>query len=188
MKKHNALVTKEACLPFGFNCWQSSRPSSENIMNTDSFLSSAMWISKSLLSHRWLPATQIFRLSNLIQIPFFKLLSTLHVHSWYSDLSFRLWVFYVIECLENFFCFSLSLRTSPFRKRSVSVFSVGLPQTVCPFVSLRNDNILQQYIGTFLKTASPNLIQTCSSCRFEKFRIKRNPNRPSFNYPLDLTK
>ena len=85
------VVAKEAWLTFGFNCWQSSRPSLEHIyMNTGSFLSSALWISKSLLSH-WLPAIQIFRLSNLIHIPLFKLLSILHVHSWYSDLSLRQW-------------------------------------------------------------------------------------------------
>ena len=84
------VVTKEAWLPFGFNCWQSSRPSSEHIyMNTGSFLSSALWISKSLMSH-WLPAIQIFPLSNLIHIPLFKVLSILDVHSWYSDLSLRL--------------------------------------------------------------------------------------------------
>ena len=121
-------------------------------------------------------------------IPLFKLWSILQVHSWYSDLSLRLWVFDVTECLDNFVCFSLSSRTSPFRKRSVSFFSVGLPRAVCAFVSLRRNNILQQYIDTFLETASPNFIQTASSCRFEKFRIKRNPNRPSLDYPLDLTK
>ena len=69
-----------------------------------------------------------------------------------------------------------------------SFFSVGIPRTVCAFVSLRQDNILQQYIDTFLKTVSPNFIQTASFCRFEKFRIKRNPNRAPLDYPLDLTK
>ena len=142
-------------------------------MNTGSFLSSALWISKSLLSH-WLPAIQIFRLSNLIHIPLFKLLSISHVHSWYSDLSFRLLVFDVIECLDNFVCLSLSSRTSPFQKRSLSCFSVGPPaNSVCISKILRHDdNILQQYIDTFLAT-SPNVIETAYSCRFEKFRIKR---------------
>ena len=141
-------------------------------INTGSFLSSALWISKSLLLH-CLPAIQIFRLSNLIRIPLFKLLSVSHVHPWYSDLSFHVWVFGVIECLDNFVCFSLSSRTSPFQKRSVSFCSVGLPRTVCAFVSLRHDdNILKQYIDTFLVT-SPNFIQTASSCRSEKFRMKQ---------------
>ena len=140
------VVTKETWLLFGLNCWQSSRPSSEHIyMNTGSFLSSALWIFKSLMSH-WLPAIQIFRLSNLIHIPLFKLLSISHVHSWYSDLSFPLWLFDVIECLDNFVCFSLSSRTSPFRNRSESFFSLSLPRKVCAFVSLRHENILQHYI------------------------------------------
>ena len=87
---------------------------------------------------------------------------------------------YVNSCsakLQN--CFSLNLRTSPSRKRSVSFFSVGLLRTVCAFVSLKHNNILQQYINTIIETASPNFIQTASSCSFEKFRIKGNPNRPS---------
>ena len=86
---------------------------------------------------------------------------------WYSDLLLRLWVFDVTECLDNFVCFSLSLRTSPFWKHSVSFSSVGLPRTVCAFVSLRHDNILQQYIDMFLETALPNFIQT-TFCRFDK--------------------
>ena len=84
----------------------------------------------------WLAATQIFRLSNLILIPLFKLLSIFHVHSWYSYLPLRLWIFDVIECFENFAYFSLSSGTSSFRKRSVSFFSVGLRRTMCAFVSL----------------------------------------------------
>ena len=146
--------------------------------------------SKSLLSH-WYPATQILRLSNLLNIPLFKLLSTLHVHFWYSDVSLRLWgpwVFDVIQCLDNFLCFSLSSRTSPFRKHSVVFFSVGLPRTVCAFVSLTRNNIIEQYINTFLETLRPNVIQTAFYCCFEKFRIKRCPNCPSLDYPLDLTK
>ena len=91
-------------------------------------------------------------------------------------------------CLDNFLCFSLSSRTSPFRKHSVLFFSVGLPRTVCAFVSLTRDNIIEQYINTFLETPRPNVIQTASHCCFEKFRIKRYPNRPSLDHPLDLTK
>ena len=80
----------------------------------------------------------------------------------------------VIECLDNFVCFSLSSRTSPFQKRALSCFSVGPPaNSVCISKILRHDdNILQQYIDTFLAT-SPNFIETAYSCRFEKFRIKR---------------
>ena len=57
-----------------------------------------------------------------------------------------------------------------------------IPETLSVIVGL------QQYIDTFLKASSPNFIQTASSCRFEKFRIKRNPNRAPLDYPLDLTK
>ena len=123
-------------------------------------------------------ATQILRLSNLLNIALFKLLSILHVHSWYSDLSLRLWgpwFFDVIECLDNFLCFSMGSRTSPFRKHSVLFFSVGLPRTVCAFVSLT-------------RNAAANVIQSASYCCFEKFRIERYPNLPSLDYPIDLTK
>ena len=68
------------------------------------------------------------------------------VKRWYSDLLLRLWgpwVFDVIECLDNFLCFSLSSRTSPFRKHSVLFFSVGLPRAVCAFVSLTRDKWLK---------------------------------------------
>ena len=140
------VVTKETWLLFGFNCWQSSRPSSEHIyMNTGSFLSSALWIFKSLMSH-WLPAIQIFRLSNLIHIPLFKVLSILDVHSWYSDLSLRLCSIWRHWMSWQFRLFFLSSRTSPFRNRSESFFSLSLPRKVCAFVSLRHENILQHYI------------------------------------------
>ena len=108
------VVPKEAWVPFGFNCWQSSLPSSEEIFITGNSLCSALWKSKSLLSH-WLPATQILRLSNLIHVPLFKLLSILHVHSWHSDLLMRLWGPWSL----NFLCFSLSSPTSPLWKHSV---------------------------------------------------------------------
>ena len=86
------VAPKEAWVPFVFNFKQSSFPSSEEIFITVNSLCSALWKSKSLLSH-WLPATQILRLSNLIHILLFKLLSILHVHSWHydSDLSLGLW-------------------------------------------------------------------------------------------------
>ena len=48
--------------------------------------------------------------------------------------------------------------------------------------------MIEQYLNTFLETPRPNVIQTASYCCFEKFRIKRYPNRLSLDYPLDLTK
>ena len=126
------------------------------------------------------------RLSNLLNIPLFKLYT--YTPDIPIDLLLRLWsprVFDVIEGLDNFLCFSLSSRTSPFRKHSVLFFSVGLPRTVCAFVSLTRDNMIEQYINTFLETPRPNVIRTASYCCFE---IKRYPNRPSLDYPLDLTK
>ena len=98
------VVPKEAWVPFGFNCWQSFLPLSEEIFVTGNSLSSALWKSKSLLSHR-LPATQILRLSNLIHILLFKLLSILHVHSWHSDLSLRLWGPWSLNVLTISFVF-----------------------------------------------------------------------------------
>ena len=51
----------------------------------------------------------------------------------------------VLECLDNFLCFSLSSRTSHYENIQC-YFSVGLPRTVCAFVSLTLDSILQQYV------------------------------------------
>ena len=77
----------------------------------------------------------------------FKLLSILHVHSWV--LTFRFVMasmrFMVFKCLDNFLCFSLSSRTSHY-ENTQCYFSVGLPRTVCAFLSLTLDNILQQYV------------------------------------------
>ena len=78
--------------------------SSEEIFITGNSLCSALGKSKSLLSH-WLPATQILRLSNLIHILLFKLLSILHVHSWHSDLSLRLWGPWSLNVLTISFVF-----------------------------------------------------------------------------------
>ena len=138
------VVPKEAWVPFGFNCWQSSLPSSEEIFITGNSLCSALWKSKSLLSH-WLPATQILRLSNLIHILLFKLLSILHVHSWHSDLSLRLWGPWSLNVLTISFVF-LWVRGPAHYENTQCYFSVGLPRTVCAFVSLTLDNILQQYV------------------------------------------
>ena len=47
----------------------------------------------------------------------------------------------VIESLDNFLCFSLSSRISPFRKHSALFFSVGQPRTVCAFLTLTQEKI-----------------------------------------------
>ena len=75
-------VTKEAWLPFGFNCCHNRLVLHRNTLwsQAASCLPHCEY-PNSLLSH-WLPATQIFPLSNLKHIPLFKLLSMLHVHSW----------------------------------------------------------------------------------------------------------
>ena len=92
-------VTKESWVCFGLN-WNTS------CRQAASCFPYALWISKSLLWH-WLPAIEISGLSKLIYIPLLKVLSVLDVYSWYSDLSFRLWVFDVIaECLDNLVSFS----------------------------------------------------------------------------------
>ena len=93
----------------------------------------------------WLPATQILRLSNLIHILLFKLLSILHVHSWHSDLSLRLWGPWSLNVLTISFVF-LWVRGPAHYDNTQCYFSVGLPRTVCAFVSLTLDNILQQYV------------------------------------------
>ena len=57
----------------------------------------------------------------------------------------------VFECSDNFLCFSLCSRTSHYEntrgpahyENTQCYFSVGLPRTVCAFVSLTLDNILQ---------------------------------------------
>ena len=141
------VCLKEAWVPFGFNCWQLSLPSSEEIFITGNSLCSALWKSKSLLS-QWLPATQSLRLSKLIHIRLFKLLSILHVHSWHSDLSLRLWGPWSLNVLTISFVF-LWVRGPADHENTqcyFRAFSVGLPRTVCAFVSLTLDNILQQYV------------------------------------------
>ena len=72
----------------------------------------------------------------------------------------------------------MSSRTSLFRKHSELFFTVGLPRTVCAFVTLTRDYMIEQYINTFLETPRPNVIQTASYCCFEKIRTKRCLNRP----------
>ena len=59
MKRIVAVITvvpKETSVPFGFICWQSSLPSSEQFITGNS-LGSALWKSKSLLSN-WLSSNK----------------------------------------------------------------------------------------------------------------------------------
>ena len=128
------VVPKEGWVPFGFNCWQSSLPSSEEIFIPGNSLCSALWKSKSLLSH-WLPATQILRLSNLIHILLFELLSILHVQSWHSDLSLRLWGPWSLNVLTISFVF-LWVRRPAHYENTQYYFSVSLTRTavcICKF-------------------------------------------------------
>ena len=101
--------------------------------------------SKSLLSQWFIPATQFLRLSNLIHIRLFKLLSILHVHSWHSVFSLRRWGPWSLNVLKISFVF-LWVRGPAHLENTPCYFSVGLPRTVCAFVSLTLDNILQQYV------------------------------------------
>ena len=109
----------------------------------------------------------------LVNILLFKLLSLLHVHSCHC-------VYRVHESLMslNVLIISFEFADQPIPKTPVLFFTVGLPRTVCAFVSLTRDNIIEQYINTFLETPRPNVIETASYYCFEKFRIKRYPNRP----------
>ena len=73
------------------------------------------------------------------------LLSTLHVHSWHSDLSLRLWGPWSLNVLTIAFVF-LWVRGPAHYENTQCYFSVGLPRIVCAFVSLTLDDILQQYV------------------------------------------
>ena len=75
----------------------------------------------------------------------FKLLSSLHVHPWHSDLSLRLWGPWSLNVLTISFVF-LWVRGPAHYETTQCYFSVGLPRTVWAFVSLTIDNILQQYL------------------------------------------
>ena len=81
-------------------------------MNTSSFLSSALWIVTLITSYTNLSTLKLDTHSSLQTRP---ILSILHVRSWYSDLSFRLWKFDVIECLDNFVCFLWVCRQAHFK-------------------------------------------------------------------------
>ena len=157
------VVPKEAWVRFGFNCLPSSLHSSEEIFTTGNSLCSALWKSNSLLSH-WLLATQMLRLSNLIHILLFKLLSILHIHFRHSDLSLRLWGPWSLNVLTISFVFLWVCGTGHY-ENTQCYFRVGHPRTVCSFVSLTLDNILQQYVprNTVAKF-SPN----CFSRLFRK--------------------
>ena len=74
-----------------------------------------------------------------------KLLSILHVSSWHSDLSLHLWGPWSLNVLTMFFVF-LWVRRPACYENTQCYFSVGLPRTVCAFVRLILDNILEQYV------------------------------------------
>ena len=124
-----------------------SLPSEEEIFITGNSLCSALQKSKSRLSHS-LPATQILWLSDLIHILLFKLLSILHAHSRHSDLLCRLWGPWSLNILTISFVFLWVRGPAHYENTQCYFrpFSVGLPRTVCAFVSLTLDNILQQYV------------------------------------------
>ena len=87
---------------------------------------------------------------------------------------------------REFPLFFFEFADQPIPKTLSVIFLVWAYREQC--VHLTRDNIIEQYINTFPETPRPNLTQTASHCCFEKFRIKRYPNRPSLDYPLDLTK
>ena len=124
-----------------------SLPSEEEIFITGNSLCSALQKSKSRLSHS-LPATQILWLSDLIHILLFKLLSILHAHSRHSDLLCRLWGPWSLNVLTISFVFLWVRGPAHYENTQCYFrpFSVSLPRTVCAFVSLTLDNILQQYV------------------------------------------
>ena len=63
----------------------------------------------------------------------------------HSDLSLCLWGPWSLNVLTMFFVF-LWVRGPARYENTQCYFSVGLPQTVCAFVRLILDNILQQYV------------------------------------------
>ena len=69
----------------------------------------------------------------------------LHVSSWHSDLSLHLWGPWSLNVLTMFFVF-LSVRGPACYENTQCYFSVGLPRTVCAFVRLILDNILQRCV------------------------------------------
>ena len=71
--------------------------------------------------------------------------SIFHVHSWYSDLSLRLWGPWSLNVLTISLIF-LWVRGPAHYENTRCYFSVGLPRTVCAFVSLTLHGILQQYV------------------------------------------
>ena len=99
---------------------------------------------KSLLSHR-LTATQTLRLSNLIHILLFKLLSILHVHPWHSDLSLRLWGPWSLNVLTISFVF-LWVRGPAHYENTQCYFSVGLPKTLFRDFGLLYENDKGEYV------------------------------------------
>ena len=114
-----ARVKKPRWLRLASPCWQSIASSTRNAHNRTSFESFLLQSS---------PVPEIYThfcpkrfSSNLCYLEFLK-----------SD--FVYFSINVFECLNNFLSLTLSSRTSPFRKRLISFFGVGVPRTVCVFV------------------------------------------------------
>ena len=85
-----AVVPKEAWVPFGFNCSQSSLPSSEEILS-EATPCVPHCENQTHFCHTEYQLHKSCELLNLVHILLFKLLLILHVHFWHSDLSLRLW-------------------------------------------------------------------------------------------------
>ena len=125
-------------LSFGFNCWQSSgfrkrflskaTPCVPHSKNQNHFCHTDYQLHKSCDSQTW----YTFFCSNSYR--FYTCTFRFAIASMRSM---------VFECLDNFLCFSFSSQTKTLWKHSVLFSSVGLPRTVCVFVNLNLENILQ---------------------------------------------
>ena len=177
------VVPKEAWVPFGFNYWRSSLPSSKSLLSVADpgegpglsrlFLdpNEARGAEKHFFDAAPPPSSRAVYLRVCMTGPplseghdpplivtlitsytnpatlkiekhifLFKLLSILNAHSWHSDLPLLLWGAHPQRpqgCEVHWLWMSWNTQC---------YFSVGLPRTVCAFVSLTLDNILQQYV------------------------------------------
>ena len=114
------VVRKEAWVPFGFNCWQPSLPSSEEIFITGNSSCSTLNIVKIKITI----VTPITSYTNLatLKLDTHSSVQTL-IDFTRTLLTFRFVIAsmrsMLFECLDNFLWFSLSSRTSPLWKHSV---------------------------------------------------------------------
>ena len=139
------VVPKEAWVPFGFNCWQSSLPSSEEIFITgNSFLFCIVKIKITFV-------TLITSFTNLatLKLDTYSSVQTL-IDFTGTLLTFRFVIAsmrsMVFKCLDNFLCFSLSSRTSHYE--NTVLFQCGATAnsvSICKF-NPRQHTVLQQYV------------------------------------------